>query len=163
MSTRRNKIVLSGEPRGYAYEGVLKTATAKPGQCVKITGGTVEGGDSDDVFADGGEVHELQYSPGFAGAVTLITEKNLLGFDDATAYAVDDGIHVYNPLPGEDFRALGLSGETLNVGTRANFDADGKLVAAAAGIITVLEAGGTLSADTLLICRLSGSSVATAS
>lgn len=164
MSTPRNKIVIQGEPRGCFYEGILKTAGAKPGQCVAITGVTSSGGgaDGDDNFY-GSVYNEYHYAPGYAGVIAVLTEQNLVGKTEDDAYAVDDGVHVYFPQPGEDFRALGLSGQTLNVGSRAAFNAAGKLIAAAAGPIIVMEAGGTLSGDTLLICRYGGVTAATAS
>lgn len=155
-----NTIVVAENPRGRFKEGVLKTATAKPGQCVKLN--AVSGVNSDP-FADGASVRSYDVVPGYAGEVAVLTEKGLVGGAEGDTYAVNDGVHYYLPLPGEEFYALGLSGETLNVGTRASFDADGKLVADVDGSIICMDAGGTLAADTLLQVRVGHTTTATAS
>lgn len=145
-----NTIVRSENPRGRFQEAVLKTAAAKPGQCTKISATAVVG-----------DVRTQSVVPGFAGENCILTEYLMAG-EVGDAYAVDDGVQYYIPLPGDELMVLGLSGETLNAGTRANFNAAGKLIAAAAGVWTVQEAAGTLSADTLVLARYSGNSVATA-
>lgn len=164
MSVPRNRIVLSVDPRGRYHEGVLASA-AKPGTCVAVTDVTKHGGASNDVLTEGGESYEHEYTPGFAGIVTILThfKSQLGGTPIDSDIPANDRCNTYSPLPGEEFMALGLSGATLNAGSRATFNAAGKLIASATGPIIVMEDGGTLAADTLLYCRLGGLSTATAS
>lgn len=154
-----NVIVAVGEPRGIFQEGVLKTAGAKPGQNVKLK---AVNGVSSDAFASGCSVPVYDVEPGYAGETAVLTEQNLVGKGITDAYVVDDGVHYYLPMKGEAFYALGLSGQTLNVGTRASFNAAGKLISDADGSIIVMEAGGTLSADTLIKVRQGDTTTATA-
>lgn len=163
MAVPRNKIVVSENPRGRFQEAKLITATAKPGQCVKIADTTIVGGTGSTTLVAGGELQELSVNVGFAGLYAILTERPLLGQADSDTYAINDRVPYYQPLPGDDFIALGLSGETLNAGTRASYNVAGKLIADADGEIIVLEDGGTLSADTLILVRFGGVSTATAS
>ena len=155
-----NVIVATGEPRGLFQEATLKTAAAKPGQSVKLTGLS---GVATDAFAGGCTVREYEVAPGFAGEVCVLIEKNLVGQTISDEHAVDDGVQYYIPLPGEPFYALGLSGETLNVGTRGSFNAAGKLIADVDGPVICMDAGGALAADTLLLCRVGHTDTVTAS
>ena len=139
------QIVVSENPRGRFREGMLKAATtALPGQNLKH--------EATDVF-----------SPGFAGELNIVVAQTLIGGTITDAYAAAARCYSYAPLPGDEFLALGLSGQTLNIGTRATFNAAGKVIAAATGELIVEEAAGELDADALVLVRLGHSNTATAS
>ena len=155
-----NTIVRSQDPRGRYAEGILKNAVVKPGTCLKVIDTTLSGNESDP-FADGGGVRVQDVEAGMAGEFLIATEQNLIGNELTADIAVNDGIHYYIPLPGDELDVLGLSGETLNAGTRGTFNAAGKFIASATGLWVVQEDAGALAADTLVLARLGSTAEAT--
>lgn len=137
-------IVICQEPRGRFREHMLTAVAIKPGTNLRLNSTGL-------------------YSGGYAGEINIATERGLLGGSVTDDIPASTRVWSYTPLPGDDFLALGLSGEVLNKGTRAAFNAAGKLVAAAAGPLVVDEDAGTLAADTLVIVRLGSTTATTAS
>ena len=136
------QIVVSENPRGRFREGMLKSATtALPGNCLKH--------ESTDV-----------YSPGFAGELNIVVEQSLIGNAIDDIYPAASRFFSYCPLPGDEFLALGLSGQTLNIGTRATYNAAGLLIVAATGLLIVEEAAGTLASNRLVLVRVGHTTIA---
>lgn len=154
-----NTVVVSQDPRGRYFEGVL-AAAAKPGTCVKISA-TDLGGGASDTFLSGGVVRTRTVTPGFAGLNLVVCEMGLLGKTDVDEYPISSGVHVYSPLPGDELNLLVLSGETVNVGDRLIFNAAGKLIVSVTGPYVAQETLGLLAADGFCLVMFGGSNAAT--
>ena len=83
--------------------------------------------------------------------ILIAKEDALQGKTVSDAYAADDQVFRYEPLPGDECQLLALSGETIVVGSLLQLNAAGKWVVNVAGRMEAVEAsGGALGADALI-------------
>jgi len=145
----RNEIIITVQPQGVFFEGLLHTgSTPLPGTCMKLNSTN-------------------DYSPGTGGAdgsdqpVIILLPDRLQGGTCTQVYADSSRAFFYVPQPGEVFQLLvkNLSGtgDTVAVGALYGIEASsGKLIANssfAQPCFQCIEAHVALTADTLCLFR----------
>jgi len=128
---RGNKILITENPRGKFFEGII-TGTPLPGTVMQLETGTA---------VDGNGVHTwVVYQPGTdgdrpVGPIAVALEKGE-GFDNTTAYVTGDRGFLYVPLPGDE----------LNM--RWSAAGTGAADAVTVGLLAVVDTGTGLLVDT---------------
>lgn len=147
MATELNTIVLKG--KGHHDEGVAGAAV-KPGCAVELQ-------------ADGKyDEQTTALAASLKGGLKLAKEAVLdAGKTIDDAYALDDILFFYTPLPGDHVHVLVKSGEDIDIGDKLVFEGGGSgLFVEAAGSETKFQlealedSGGALAANTHLRCRV---------
>lgn len=108
VTTNRNVIVVSGDPKGHFIEGTLSAAvaTAKPGHLVSI--------DASLPLVDNRPQYKLHDAggDGHRGNILVLRENDLIGKTVNDLYEAGSRIFMYQPVPGDE-----LLVRFANVGT----------------------------------------------
>ena len=155
-----NEIVLSGEPRGRFYEGIIASGeTPKPGTVMQIQAA---------VEPIGGRLTWEMLDSGADGdqrLIAVLLPDQLQGKMATAAYAAGDRCFLYIPLPGDELNMLvsNISGtsDSFAIGDLLMVnDGDGELIATTGSpeseSFIVMETVAALTADTLVHCMFTG-------
>ena len=155
-----NEIVLSGEPRGRFYEGIIASGeTPKPGTVMQIQAA---------VEPIGGRLTWEMFDAGADGdqrLIAVLLPDQLQGKMATDAYAAGDRCFLYIPLPGDELNMLvsNISGtsDSFAIGDLLMVnDGDGELIATTGSpeseSFIVMETVAALTADTLVHCMFTG-------
>lgn len=146
MAKELNTIILKG--KGHHDEGVASGAI-KPGAAIELAGGT---------YAE----QSSAQAAALKGGLKIATEAALNGGKTITdAYAADDVVFFYVPLPGDHVNVLVKSGEDIDKGDKLVVEGGGSgLFVEAAGAETkfqleaVEDSGGALAENDFVACRV---------
>jgi len=146
MAENLNTIVLKA--KGHHGEGVAD-ATIYPGEAVELA--------SDGRY----DPQTSAQAEALKGELLIAKEDALQGKGVGDAYAQDDTLFFYIPLPGDHVQVLVASGEDIDVGDLLVVEGGGSgLFVEAAGteakyqLKALEDSGGALAANTLIKCRV---------